>query len=53
MAAKILKGEATAEEMPYETITDSEIYINPGVLETLGLTVPEDIAAEAIDVTAE
>lgn len=51
MAAKILKGEATAEEMPYETITDSEIYINPGVLETLGLTVPEDIAAEAIDVT--
>ena len=53
VAAKILKGEATAEEMPYETITDSEIYINPGVLETLGLTVPEDIAAEAIDVTAE
>lgn len=53
MAAKILKGEATAEEMPYETITDYETYINPGTLETLGLTVPEDIAAEAIDVTAE
>ena len=53
MAAKILKGEATAEEMPYETITDSEIYYNPDVLTAMGLTLPEDIAAEAIDVTAE
>lgn len=53
MAAKILKGEATAEEMSYETITDSEIYYNPDVLTAMGLTLPEDIAAEAIDVTAE
>lgn len=53
MAAKILKGEATAEEMPYETITDCEIYFNPDVLTAMGLTLPEDVAAEAIDVTAE
>ena len=31
MAAKILKGEATAEEMPYETVTDFEIYVNLNV----------------------
>ena len=45
--------QATAEEMPYETITDSEIYYNPDVLTAMGLTLPEDITAEAIDVIAE
>lgn len=50
MAAKILRGEATAEEMPYETITAFEIYVNPDAMNALGL----DAAVEnAIDVTAE
>lgn len=50
MAAKILKGEATAEEMPYETVTDCEYYVNGEAMSALGLTaVPEN----AVDVKAE
>ncbi len=49
MAAKILKGEATAEEMPYETVTEFDIYTNPDAMAALNITVtPEN----AIDVTA-
>ena len=50
MAAKILKGEATAEEMPYETVTDFEIYVNPDAMKALNLNVTVDGAK---DVTAE
>ena len=50
MAAKILKGEATAEEMPYETVTDFEIYVNPEAMTALNLNVTVDGAK---DVTAE
>ena len=53
MAAQILKGEATAEEMPYETISEYETYINPTALESMSISVPEDIVSAAIDVTAE
>lgn len=51
MAAKILKGEATAEEMPYETVSSFEIYVNPEALAVMGLEVPASIADTAIDVT--
>ncbi|WP_458407010.1 ABC transporter substrate-binding protein [Anaerotignum sp.] len=50
MAAKILKGEATAEEMPYETVTDFEIYVNPDAMAELKLNVTVE---GAMDVTAE
>ena len=50
MAAKILKGEATAEEMPYETVTDFEIYVNPEAMAELNLNVAVEGAK---DVTAE
>lgn len=53
MAAKILKGEASAEDMPYETVTEYEYYINSSVVEAMGITVPEEIASKATDVTAE
>lgn len=50
MAAKILKGEAAAADMPYETISEFEIYVNPEAMAALNL----DAAVEnAIDVTAE
>ena len=49
MAAKILKGEATAEEMPYETVTGFNYYINSDAIAELGLTVPEAIADSAIE----
>ena len=50
MAAKILKGEATAEEMPYETVTNFEIYVNPEAMSALNLNA---VVENAIDVTAE
>lgn len=50
MAAKILKGEATAEDIPYETIAESQLYYNPEVLETFELTVPEELIETAIDI---
>ena len=49
MAAKILKGETTAEEMPYETVTGFNYYINSDAIAELGLTVPEAIADSAIE----
>ncbi len=50
MAAKILKGEATAEEMPYETVTDCEYYVNAEAMSALGLSV---VPENAVDVKAE
>ncbi|MDD3393083.1 MAG: ABC transporter substrate-binding protein [Anaerotignum sp.] len=49
MAAKLLKGEKTAEEMPYETITSFDTYINSKALTDMGITVPADIAEKAIE----
>ena len=53
MAAKILKGEATASEMDYETITEYGIYINSDAINAMGITVPQEIADRAIESTAE
>ena len=49
MAAKVLTGEATAEEIPYETISEYSIYINTDALAALGMEVPADISEAAID----
>lgn len=50
MAAKILKGEAAATDMPYETISEFEIYVNPDAMSALSLSAEVE---NAIDVTAE
>jgi putative ABC transport system substrate-binding protein len=50
MAAKILKGESTAEEMPYESITDFNYYVNTQAMADMGFAVPEDLADQAIEV---
>lgn len=50
MAAKILKGEKTAEEIPYETIKESSLYINSEVMEKLNITLPEELKERATDV---
>ena len=52
MAARILKGES-AQDIPYEIISNSYLYINPEAISTYGLTVPADYLDRAIDVTAE
>ena len=50
MAAKILKGEAKATDMPYETISEFKIYVNPDAMSALKLKADVE---NAIDVTAE
>ena len=47
MAAKVLTGEATCADMPYETIENYGLYINSDAIAAMGLTVPEDIASQA------
>ncbi len=49
MAAKILKGEAKASNMDYETVSEYGIYINSDAIAEMGLTVPADIADKAIE----
>ncbi|NCB91811.1 MAG: ABC transporter substrate-binding protein [Clostridia bacterium] len=53
MAAKVLKGEAKAEEMEYQLLTDSSLYINDKVAENLGITVPETMTERAVENFAE
>jgi putative tryptophan/tyrosine transport system substrate-binding protein len=51
MAARVLNGESAAD-IPYETISNSYLYINPEAMAAYGLTLPEALADRAIDVTA-
>lgn len=50
MAAKILKGEASAEEMNYELISECGLYVNTAVAEKLGITFEEAYIASAVEV---
>ena len=47
MAAQILKGEASASEMDYETFETPKIYFNQQAAEDLGLTIDESILTDA------
>ena len=53
LAAKVLKGEATCEELPYETVTEYGIYINSEALAAMSIELPSDIADKAIEANAE
>lgn len=57
MAAKVLKGEAKASEQNFETTTEPGFYVNNKVAENLGITVPDDLANNAVEsfdeITAE
>lgn len=57
MAAKVLKGEAEASEQNFETITEPGFYVNNKVAENFGITVPDDLANNAVEsfdeITAE
>lgn len=52
MAARVLNGE-NAENIPYEIISNSYLYINEAALAEYGLTVPAELADRAMAVTAE
>lgn len=47
MAVRILKGEASPESMPVETQTELAVYLNTGAAERMGVTIPDDLLAEA------
>lgn len=49
MAARVLKGEVAASEIPYETIAESALYVNTDACEMLGVAIPEDLMARATD----
>lgn len=49
MAAKILKGEATASEMPFESLTENCLYVNEAAAEKLGITVPATMTERAVE----
>ncbi len=42
MAARILRGE-NISDIPYETLDESEIYVNEKVAEALGINIPKSV----------
>ena len=52
MAAKVLTGEATCEDLPYEVIENYDLYVNSEALDAMGISVPEDIAQVAVEASA-
>ncbi len=53
MAAKVLKGEAKASEMPFEMISESSCYVNTAAAEKLGMEISEDFVSGADEVFEE
>lgn len=49
MAAKILKGEATAQETPFISASAAELYINTAAAEKIGLALPDDYVSSAVE----
>ena len=49
MAAKVLTGEATCQDIPYETISEYGIYINSSSLDAMGIVLPADVAQKAVE----
>ena len=52
MAARVLRGES-AQDIPFELITNSYLYVNPDAMAQYGLTVPADLAERVNEVSAE
>ncbi|WP_044295939.1 ABC transporter substrate-binding protein [Robinsoniella peoriensis] len=53
MAAKVLRGEAKADDMKFETITESSLYLNTKVAENLGITISDDTKGRAVETFTE
>ena len=50
MAAKVLKGEATAKELPYETIEGASLYVNTEAASNLGYEFSEETLDSAEEI---
>lgn len=47
MAVRILRGEAEPADIAVETQTELALYLNTGAAERMGVTIPDDLLAEA------
>lgn len=53
MAAKVLKGETKASEMPFEMISESSCYVNTAAADKIGMEIADDFVADADEVFEE
>ena len=53
MAAKVLKGEKKASEIPFETFNQGDIYLNEKTAKDLGIKLPPDVKKEAVETFTE
>lgn len=49
MAAKILKGEATAQDTPYISASAAELYVNTAAAEKIGMTLDDSYVSTAAE----
>ena len=49
MAAKVLRGEAACQDIPYETISEYGIYVNSEALDAMGIVLPDAVAQKAVE----
>ncbi|MEG1593021.1 MAG: ABC transporter substrate-binding protein [Oscillibacter sp.] len=52
MAAKVLRGETTCADLPYETIENFGLYLNSEALNAMGITVPAAVSDKAVEAAA-
>lgn len=50
MAAKVLKGEAKASELPFEVISQASLYLNTAAAEKVALEIPTEMKEEATEI---
>lgn len=53
MAAKILKGEATAKDTEYIKTADSALYVNTEAADKIGMELDKDYIADAAETFTE
>lgn len=53
IAAKVLRGEAAAENIDYEIIENSYLYINYETAEKMNIEIPQELRERAVDVNAD
>jgi putative ABC transport system substrate-binding protein len=49
MAAKVLTGASTCDDLPFETISEYGIYVNSEAISALNLTLPDSVAQKAVE----
>ncbi len=49
MAADVLLGNAKAEDLKFQTIEESNLYLNEKVAKELGITIPEALLSRAVE----